>query len=68
MMSSDDLSALGGGELLGSAAIAEAARALGDRNPVAHHVTNIVVDDLSDTAARVVSEGRIVPRTRPLDP
>lgn len=52
-----DISAFGGGELRGAAAIADAARALGDRNPVGHHVTNIVVAELGDDEAVVVSKG-----------
>lgn len=40
-----DLTPLGGTALSGIAAIAESARELGDRNPVAHLVTNIVVTD-----------------------
>lgn len=38
-----DLSAFGAGVIEGTEAIRDAALALGDRNPVAHHVTNIVV-------------------------
>lgn len=38
-----DLTAFGAGKLKGIAAIRDAALALGDRNPVAHHVTNIVL-------------------------
>ena len=52
-----DVSAFGGGELRGPAAIADAGRALGDRNPVGHHVTNIVVAELGDDEAVVVSKG-----------
>ncbi|MDL5156701.1 nuclear transport factor 2 family protein [Actinomycetospora termitidis] len=51
-----DVSALGGEPLIGLAAIEEAARALGDRNPVAHHVTNVVVD-LTPDRASIVSKG-----------
>jgi ketosteroid isomerase-like protein len=40
-----DVSALGGGVLAGLAAAREAAEALGDANPVAHHVTNIVLEE-----------------------
>jgi 3-phenylpropionate/cinnamic acid dioxygenase small subunit len=40
-----DVTALGGTTLSGVDAIAEAATQLGDRNPVAHHVTNILVAD-----------------------
>ncbi|MGW4888677.1 nuclear transport factor 2 family protein [Streptomyces murinus] len=52
-----DVSDLGGGLLLGVAAIREAALALGARNPVAHHVTNVVVSDAGDGRARVRSKG-----------
>jgi hypothetical protein len=38
-----DLSAFGGGQLQGLDAIRDAALKLGDKNPVAHHVTNIVL-------------------------
>jgi 3-phenylpropionate/cinnamic acid dioxygenase small subunit len=40
-----DLTRLGGSSLHGTAAIVEASRQLGDRNPVAHHVTNVVVSE-----------------------
>jgi hypothetical protein len=52
-----DVSDLGGGVLVGLGALEEAGRALGDRNPVGHHVTNIVVADLGPDTARVVSKG-----------
>ncbi|MCU1413991.1 MAG: hypothetical protein JWN80_1331 [Microbacteriaceae bacterium] len=52
-----DLSALGAAELHGTAAIAEAGLALGDRNPVGHHVTNVVVVELTDTTAHAISKG-----------
>jgi hypothetical protein len=35
----------------------EAAQALGDANPVGHHVTNIVVTGIDDHSARVRSKG-----------
>jgi hypothetical protein len=38
-----DLTPLGGTVVHGTSAVREAARALGDRNPVSHHVTNVVV-------------------------
>jgi hypothetical protein len=37
--------------------IATAALALGDRNPVAHHVTNIVITPIDDDTASVRSKG-----------
>lgn len=52
-----DVSTLGGGVLVGPAAIREAALSLGDGNPVAHHVTNIVVTDAGDGTARAISKG-----------
>ena len=44
-----DVSDLGGGVLHGLAAIEGAARALDDQDPVAHHVTNVVVTSLAPT-------------------
>jgi len=38
-------------------AIRSAALALGDRNPVAHHVTNIVITPLDDDTASARSKG-----------
>ncbi|MEU8905372.1 nuclear transport factor 2 family protein [Streptomyces mirabilis] len=53
-----DVSAFGQGELAGIAAIRDAALVIGAANPVAHHVTNIVItDDLGDGRARVRSKG-----------
>jgi hypothetical protein len=52
-----DLSAFGFGELNGLAEIREAALALGERNPVGHHVTNVVVTLLDDDRCRVMSKG-----------
>jgi 3-phenylpropionate/cinnamic acid dioxygenase small subunit len=53
-----DVTLLGGGELRGPGAIADVGRALGDGNPVAHHVTNVVVQPGTDAdTARVVSKG-----------
>jgi hypothetical protein len=50
------VSAKGGGTLSGSEAIADAARALGDQNPLGHHVTNVVVS-IGDDVAATVSKG-----------
>ena len=47
----------GFGELSGLAAIREAALALGQANPVGHHVTNIVISPIDDRSARVRSKG-----------
>ncbi|GAA3284363.1 MULTISPECIES: nuclear transport factor 2 family protein [Dactylosporangium] len=52
-----DVSALGGGVLTGLRAGREAALALGERNPVAHHVTNIVLHDAGDGVVRALSKG-----------
>ncbi|MFH7336503.1 nuclear transport factor 2 family protein [Streptomyces sp. KHY 26] len=52
-----DVSDLGGGRLLGVAAVREAALALGAGNPVAHHVTNVVVGESADGRVRVRSKG-----------
>ncbi len=45
-----DVSDLGGGELRGLAMLHEAALALGERNPLGHHVTNILVSSTDDDA------------------
>lgn len=52
-----DVSDFGQGELVGIEAIRDAALALGAANPVAHHVTNIVVTALTDGRARARSKG-----------
>ncbi|WP_406272579.1 nuclear transport factor 2 family protein [Nocardia sp. NBC_00881] len=52
-----DVSALGGGILVGLTAYREAALALGDAHPVAHHVTNIVLDEAPDGTVRAASKG-----------
>ncbi|AGZ46461.1 nuclear transport factor 2 family protein [Actinoplanes friuliensis] len=52
-----DVSALGGGVLVGPAAIRDAGLALGDGNPVAHHVTNIVLDQSPDGSTHALSKG-----------
>jgi ketosteroid isomerase-like protein len=52
-----DLDDMGRGSLHGTAAMREAALALGDANPVGHHVTNIVITRLDDRSARVRSKG-----------
>jgi ketosteroid isomerase-like protein len=52
-----DVAALGYGALHGPAAIRAAALALGDANPVGHHVTNIVITPLTTDSARVRSKG-----------
>lgn len=55
-----DVSALGGGLLKGARAVADAGRVLGERNPLAHHVTNIVVTELAGDRARARSKGLAV--------
>lgn len=52
-----DLDDFGLGSLHGTAAIRAAALALGDANPVGHHVTNIVITQIDDRSARVQSKG-----------
>ncbi|MEV4705126.1 nuclear transport factor 2 family protein [Actinoplanes sp. NPDC049316] len=52
-----DVSAFGLGELRGYAAITEASRAVGDANPVGHHVTNVCVSEDADGVVRVRSKG-----------
>jgi 3-phenylpropionate/cinnamic acid dioxygenase small subunit len=52
-----DVSAFGLGELRGSEAISEASLAVGDANPVGHHVTNICVTEDPDGTVRVRSKG-----------
>lgn len=52
-----DLTDFGQEPLSGVVAIREAAWALGAANPVAHHVTNVVVTALADGRAHVRSKG-----------
>ncbi|MDR7169444.1 3-phenylpropionate/cinnamic acid dioxygenase small subunit [Nocardia kruczakiae] len=52
-----DVTALGGEVLVGLPALRDAALALGDDNPVAHHVTNIVLNEVSDGTVRALSKG-----------
>jgi hypothetical protein len=51
-----DLESLGAGTLYGVAAIKQAAVQLGERNPVAHHITNVVVTE-SDATVTARSKG-----------
>lgn len=55
-----DVSALGGGQLAGIAAVAQAGRSLGEANPLGHHVTNVVVLDIDGDRAWVRSKGLAV--------
>ncbi|MEV4257772.1 nuclear transport factor 2 family protein [Spirillospora sp. NPDC049652] len=43
-----DVSALGSGPLHGTAALKDAAEALGDANPVGHHVTNVILTEVTE--------------------
>ncbi|MFI5658496.1 nuclear transport factor 2 family protein [Streptomyces sp. NPDC051684] len=52
-----DLTDFGQESLSGVAAIREAAWALGEANPVAHHVTNVVVTASEDGRVKVRSKG-----------
>jgi len=52
-----DVTDLGGGVLKGIAAIRDAALALGNLNPVGHHVTNIVVEKLEELQASARCKG-----------
>jgi hypothetical protein len=52
-----DVSELGGGALHGIDAIRAAALALGDRNPLGHHVTNVIVTEREDGTVGVRSKG-----------
>ncbi|MGN5381832.1 nuclear transport factor 2 family protein [Streptomyces lasalocidi] len=52
-----DVSDFGQEPLVGLAAVRDAALALGDGNPVAHHVTNIVVREEADGRVRARSKG-----------
>ncbi|HEY2795681.1 MAG TPA: nuclear transport factor 2 family protein [Micromonosporaceae bacterium] len=52
-----DVTAFGADRLIGPAAVADAGRALGDRNPLAHHVTNIIVTSIEGDTACVRSKG-----------
>ncbi|MFB4297412.1 nuclear transport factor 2 family protein [Actinomadura sp. NTSP31] len=51
-----DVTALGGGLIGGLAALRQAALDLGDRNPLAHHVTNVVVTGGDGDRAHAVSK------------
>jgi hypothetical protein len=51
-----DVSALGGGVLIGLSALREAALALGEANPLAHHVTNIVLEEAPDGTVLALSK------------
>lgn len=52
-----DVSDLGGRTIEGLAAFRDAALEMGARNPVGHHVTNIVITELADDHVRALSKG-----------
>jgi SnoaL-like domain len=52
-----DVTDLGGGVLTGLATLRDAALALGEGNPVAHHVTNIVLTETADDLVHALSKG-----------
>jgi SnoaL-like domain len=52
-----DVTELGGGVIRGLAALREAALALGAANPVAHHVTNIVLTPSGADVVHALSKG-----------
>jgi ketosteroid isomerase-like protein len=52
-----DVEDFGLGTLSGRAALREAALAVGDANPVGHHVTNVVISTIDERSAAVRSKG-----------
>jgi hypothetical protein len=52
-----DVTDLGGGVLVGPAALHEAGQALGDKNPVAHHVTNAILTEVGPDQVTARSKG-----------
>ena len=52
-----DVTDLGGGAIEGLAALREAALAMGENNPVGHHVTNIILSPLADDRVHARSKG-----------
>ena len=59
-----DVSSMGRGELVGITAVAQAAQAMGDRNPLGHHVTNVVIVASGGSEASVRSKGHRRPGGR----
>ena len=51
-----DLSAVSAGVLEGIAAVVDAGLALGEANPLGHHVTNVVIEEGDGESARVRSK------------
>ena len=52
-----DVADFGLGTLSGRAALRDAALAVGDANPVGHHVTNVVITAIDERSARASSKG-----------
>lgn len=52
-----DVSDFGGGVITGLEGMREWILALGDKNPVGHHVTNILLDEIADDVVHCVSQG-----------
>ena len=52
-----DVTDFGFGELRGVEAVREAGLTLGDANPVGHHVTNIVIEEMLDGVVAARSKG-----------
>ncbi|SEP14822.1 nuclear transport factor 2 family protein [Amycolatopsis saalfeldensis] len=52
-----DVSDFGGGVITGLEAMRAWVLDLGDRNPVAHHVTNVVLDEITDGVVHCLSKG-----------
>jgi 3-phenylpropionate/cinnamic acid dioxygenase small subunit len=52
-----DVTDLGGGSIQGLAALREAALAMGEANPVGHHVTNVVLTEVAGDQVRARSKG-----------
>ncbi|WP_344891969.1 nuclear transport factor 2 family protein [Actinomadura meridiana] len=52
-----DISDVGQEPLRGVAACVAAGRALGEHNPVGHHVTNVVLSEITDDRVQVRSKG-----------
>ena len=52
-----DVTALGGEVMVGMDTLRAAALALGANNPVAHHVTNIVLNEVAEGTVRALSKG-----------
>ncbi|MFD7844518.1 nuclear transport factor 2 family protein [Nocardia sp. NPDC059764] len=55
-----DLTSFGAGTVPGVEALRDMARELGDANPLAHHVTNVMVTALDGDTAHAISKGLAV--------